>query len=72
MATRNSLLRAEEKRVESVVFPAIGTGVGGLSTHVCARAMLEESKEWSAKRAESLSFRLEGALQEAEEDTTEG
>jgi O-acetyl-ADP-ribose deacetylase (regulator of RNase III) len=42
-ATRNSLLRAEEKGLESVVFPAIGTGVGGLSTHACARAMLEET-----------------------------
>jgi hypothetical protein len=34
--------------------------------------MVEESKDWAAKRAESLSFRLEGALKEAEEDTTEG
>ncbi|MGD2122025.1 MAG: cell division protein ZapA [Gemmatimonadota bacterium] len=35
-----------------------------------ARAQLEESKEWAAKRAESLSFRLEGALREAEEDSS--
>ena len=45
-ATRNSLLRAEEKRLESVVFPAIGTGVGGLSIHACARAMLEVTLEF--------------------------
>ena len=29
-----------------------------------ARSQLEESKEWAAKRAESLVFRLEGALKE--------
>lgn len=45
-ATRNSLLRAEEKKLSSLAFPAIGTGVGGLSAHVCAKAMLEESLEF--------------------------
>jgi cell division protein ZapA len=37
-----------------------------------ARAQLEESKDWAAKRAESLSFRLEGALEETEADPAEG
>ena len=45
-ATRNSLLRAEEKKMASLAFPAIGAGVGGLSTHVCAKAMLEETLEF--------------------------
>lgn len=53
LATRNSLLRAEEKKLESVAFPAIGTGVGGLSAHVCAKAMLEESLEF-LQESESL------------------
>jgi O-acetyl-ADP-ribose deacetylase (regulator of RNase III) len=52
-ATRNSLLRAEEKRLRSLAFPAIGTGVGGLSAHVCARAMLEETLKF-LQESESL------------------
>ena len=46
LATRNSLLRAEEKELISVAFPAVGTGVGGLSVHLCAKAMLEEVLEF--------------------------
>ncbi len=40
-STQNSLLRAEEKKLSSIAFPAIGTGVGGLSYNECARTMLE-------------------------------
>lgn len=38
--TRNSLLRAEERNLKSIAFPAIGTGVGGFPTDECARVML--------------------------------
>lgn len=38
--TRNSLLRAEEKGLKSLAFPAIGTGVGGFSLERCAEVML--------------------------------
>jgi O-acetyl-ADP-ribose deacetylase (regulator of RNase III) len=41
-ATRHSLERAAEKRLASVAFPAIGTGVGGLGMKECARVMLGE------------------------------
>jgi O-acetyl-ADP-ribose deacetylase (regulator of RNase III) len=44
-ATRNSLLRAQEKGVKSVAFPAIGTGVGGLDMAACARLMLQTVRE---------------------------
>ncbi|RCK74487.1 MAG: hypothetical protein IGBAC_1435 [Ignavibacteriae bacterium] len=40
-ATRNSLLLAEEKNINSISFPAIGTGVGGFSIYECAKVMLE-------------------------------
>ncbi|MDP6778124.1 MAG: macro domain-containing protein [Candidatus Latescibacteria bacterium] len=40
-STRNSLLRAEEKGIRSIAFPAIGTGVGGLSVHLCAKTMVD-------------------------------
>ncbi|MFQ5894712.1 MAG: macro domain-containing protein [Nitrospinota bacterium] len=39
-ATRNSLLRAEELSLESVAFPALGTGVGGFPPEEAARAMM--------------------------------
>lgn len=46
-ATRNSLLRAQEKNAKSIAFPAIGTGVGGLDMAVCARIMLEVVRDQS-------------------------
>jgi O-acetyl-ADP-ribose deacetylase (regulator of RNase III) len=60
MATHNSLLRAEENKLRSVAFPAIGTGVGGLSTHLCAKVMLQEAVEFllEAKQVKSVIFAL--------------
>jgi O-acetyl-ADP-ribose deacetylase (regulator of RNase III) len=40
-ATINSLKRATELGIESVAFPALGTGVGGFSVDEAARVMLE-------------------------------
>jgi O-acetyl-ADP-ribose deacetylase (regulator of RNase III) len=45
-ATHSSLSLAEENEWTSVAFPAIGCGVGGLSAHRCARAMLGEVVEF--------------------------
>jgi O-acetyl-ADP-ribose deacetylase (regulator of RNase III) len=42
LATRNSLMRAEEKAIRSIAFPAIGTGVAGFPMEECARIMLAE------------------------------
>jgi O-acetyl-ADP-ribose deacetylase (regulator of RNase III) len=41
-ATHNCLLRAMELKIESLVFPALGTGVGGFPMRECARLMLSE------------------------------
>ncbi|HUZ45483.1 MAG TPA: macro domain-containing protein [Terriglobia bacterium] len=41
-ATRNSLLRAEEKGLKTIAFPAIGTGVAGFSMEECADIMIRE------------------------------
>jgi O-acetyl-ADP-ribose deacetylase (regulator of RNase III) len=75
MATRNSLLRAEENGLKSVAFPAIGTGVGGLSTHLCAKAMLEEALEFlqSAHSLRQVFFTLldEGAHKVFQEHLSE-
>jgi O-acetyl-ADP-ribose deacetylase (regulator of RNase III) len=52
-ATHSSLVLAQEKGLSSVAFPAIGCGVGGLSAHRCARAMLAEAVEF-LQESESL------------------
>jgi O-acetyl-ADP-ribose deacetylase len=43
-AIRNSLLKAKAKELRSISFPAIGTGVGGVSMEACARVSLEEAR----------------------------
>ncbi len=44
-STRNSLLRAAERNLESIAFPAIGTGIAGFPLDRCARMMLEEVRD---------------------------
>lgn len=44
-STRNSLTRAAEKGIESIAFPAIGTGIAGFAMAQCAEVMLEEVRE---------------------------
>jgi len=41
-STRNSLLRAEEKRLKSIAFPAVGTGIAGFPMQQCAQIMIGE------------------------------
>jgi len=43
LATRNSLLRAREKGLVSIAFPAIGTGIAGFPMRRCAEVMIEEA-----------------------------
>ena len=43
-ATLSSLKRAEELGIESIAFPALGTGVGGFPLRECARIMLEAAR----------------------------
>jgi len=44
-STRNSLIRAAERKVESIGFPAIGTGIAGFPLDRCAQVMLEEVRD---------------------------
>jgi len=60
-ATRNSLARAGEKRLESIAFPAIGTGIAGFPIDRCAEVMLEEIRthltgETTLQRVEIVLF----------------
>jgi O-acetyl-ADP-ribose deacetylase (regulator of RNase III) len=43
-ATRGALECAEQLKIESIAFPGMGTGVGGLSPEEAALAMVEEIK----------------------------
>jgi O-acetyl-ADP-ribose deacetylase len=44
-STRNSLLRAAERKLKSIAFPAIGTGIAGFPLDRCAQVMLEEARD---------------------------
>jgi O-acetyl-ADP-ribose deacetylase (regulator of RNase III) len=41
-ATQNSLIRAQELKISSIAFPALGTGVGGFPVDAAADAMITE------------------------------
>jgi O-acetyl-ADP-ribose deacetylase (regulator of RNase III) len=45
-ATKNVLHLAEEKKIASMSFPALGTGVGGFSVFHCARILISEAVEF--------------------------
>jgi len=49
-ATRNSLIRSDELGIESLAFPALGTGVGGFPLDECARIMITEVLKYSAEK----------------------
>jgi len=51
-ATKNSLLRADELSIRSIAFPALGTGVGGFPLDECARIMISEVRQHSARETE--------------------
>jgi O-acetyl-ADP-ribose deacetylase (regulator of RNase III) len=40
-AVNNSLQKADDGRVKTIAFPAIGTGIGGFSTEECAEIMID-------------------------------
>jgi len=52
-ATRNSLLRAEGKKITSIAFPALGCGVGGFPLEGAARIMTEETVSYLKTHPES-------------------
>ncbi len=48
-ATYNSLRLAEENGLESIAFPAIGTGVGGFPMDKAAEIMIDEARKFLAR-----------------------
>jgi O-acetyl-ADP-ribose deacetylase (regulator of RNase III) len=59
--TTASLKVADDLKLKSISFPAIGTGVGGLGLEECAKAMIGAVKEYKPNSLESVSFVLFGA-----------
>jgi O-acetyl-ADP-ribose deacetylase (regulator of RNase III) len=59
-ATLNSLKKTEKLKIESIAFPAFGTGVGGFPIDRCAQIMLDQVKEFSkgAKYLKEILFVL--------------
>jgi len=60
-STRNSLLRARENQLESIAFPAIGTGIAAFPMERCAQVMLDEirahlNSETTLKQVEIVLF----------------
>jgi len=45
-ATRNTLKRADEKKIKQIAFPALGCGVGGFPVSEVAKIMLREIKNY--------------------------
>lgn len=52
--THNSLLRASEKNLKTIAFPAIGTGVGGFPMKNCARVMVDTVSGFLQKKHSSI------------------
>lgn len=61
-ATRNSLLRAEELRLESIAFPALATGVAAFPVDECAEVMIGAAQEYAKKHADSTIQRVRFVL----------
>lgn len=61
-ATRNSLLRAEELKLESIAFPALAAGVGAFPVDECAEVMIGAAREYAGKHANSTIQRVRFVL----------
>jgi O-acetyl-ADP-ribose deacetylase len=57
-ATRNTLRIAEELRIASVAFPALGTGVGGFRLDECARIMIDAIRAHATRAVSVRQVRL--------------
>ncbi len=54
LATINSLKRADELKLDSIAFPAFGTGVGGFPFRDCARVMKSAIEDYFSQHESSL------------------
>ena len=52
-ATRNSLLRAQELKLESIAFPALATGVAAFPVNECADVMIGAVQQYAREHSTS-------------------
>lgn len=52
-ATLNSLLRVEERKLKSIAFPALATGVAGFPVDECAEVMIGTARDYAVANPES-------------------
>ena len=52
-ATRNSLVRADELKLESIAFPALATGVAAFPVNECADVMISAVQQYGREHAAS-------------------
>jgi O-acetyl-ADP-ribose deacetylase (regulator of RNase III) len=52
-ATLNSLRRAEERKLRSIAFPALATGVAAFPVDECAQAMLGAVRDYAREQPQS-------------------
>ena len=57
-STESSLRVADELKLKSVAFPAIGTGVGGFDAAECARIMIGAVRDFEPESVETVVFSL--------------
>lgn len=57
-ATANALKTAEELKIQSIAFPALGTGVGGFDYAECAKLMLDEVAKCKTANLKKVLFIL--------------
>lgn len=55
-ATRNAIRLADEMNLKSIAFPALGTGTGGFPFSDCARIMVREAQNFSARSLQQIIF----------------
>ena len=60
MCTRHALSAADGLQLESMAFPALGTGVGGFALDLCARIMGEEVHRFEGRHLKRILFVLYG------------
>jgi O-acetyl-ADP-ribose deacetylase (regulator of RNase III) len=59
-ATRSALQAADDLKLQSVAFPALGTGVGGFALDLCAEIMGREIRNFKAQHLERVVLVLFG------------
>lgn len=59
-STHNALATADELKLESIAFPALGTGVGGFALDRCAEIMIGEVRNFEPASLQKVIFVLYG------------